>query len=315
MLRLAKFLAAAVVMSLAVMACAKKPVSESRILAKVNGEPILVKQFLRELRGYQSPGTLLSNDPKAFQKAKAKLLDQMIEQRVMIQEAQARHTQVPKALEDAQLSTVRSGFSGAEFERLLREQHLSESEWMQLERERLSVQQYLQDSAAGALEVSPAEVAAYFEKNRAQFVAPARVRVRQIVFETEAEAHGVLKLLRQSRADFAALARKHSRSPEGQAGGDVGFYARGELPEVFDRIFDLPVGQISEVIASEYGFHIFQVLDRRPGHPQTLEEASEAIRAQLLQEKRTVFYDQLLKKVMAKARVVKDVDLLRQITI
>ena len=73
-----------------------------------------------------------------------------------------------------------------------------------------------------------------------------------------------LRLLRQGE-DFAKVAKEHSLSPDREQGGDLGFFAKGEMPPEFDAIvFKLAPGRISDLVQSDYGFHIFLVAHRKP---------------------------------------------------
>ena len=68
-------------------------------------------------------------------------------------------------------------------------------------------------------------------------------------------------------AKFGDLARAHSLSADARLGGDLGWFPKGVMPPEFDKVaFSLQPGQTSDVVTSEYGFHIFKVLDRRPAH-------------------------------------------------
>ena len=121
---------------------------------------------------------------------------------------------------------------------------------------------------------------AFFAEHRAEYAHPERVQVRQIVIEERTKADGLHTRLEQG-ADFAALARANSLAPEAPAGGELPPFARGELPEAFDRAFDLAVGQISAVIESPYGFHIFLLERRIPATEPTFDELRAKLEAEL----------------------------------
>jgi len=121
---------------------------------------------------------------------------------------------------------------------------------------------------------------AYFDEHRGEYAVPERVQVRQIVVEDRAKADGLHSLLGQG-GDFAALARANSLAPEAPAGGELPPFARGELPEAFDRAFELDVGQVSAVIESPYGFHIFLLEQKLPASEPTFEELRSKLEAEL----------------------------------
>ena len=124
------------------------------------------------------------------------------------------------------------------------------------------------------LRVPSSEVRRYYQENPQEFQRPEQVRVRQIVVATEEEAQKVLDKLLNEKADFAALARQKSTAPEAETGGDLGFFAMGEMPGEFNVVFGLPRGGISSVVKSPYGYHIFKLEEKRKAGKLGLEEAS-----------------------------------------
>lgn len=90
-----------------------------------------------------------------------------------------------------------------------------------------------------------------------------RATARHILVKTENEAND-LKSQIDAGGDFAALARKHSLCPSGQSGGDLGAFSKGDMVPEFDRVVfsDLPIGQTSEPVKTEFGYHLIQVQNR-----------------------------------------------------
>ena len=85
--------------------------------------------------------------------------------------------------------------------------------------------------------------------------------------------------------EFADLSAEHSRAPNAQRGGEIGFVTRGELPKMFeDVIFALEPGQISDVVGTDTGYHLFLVEERRPPGVATLEEAVPLITIRLKED-------------------------------
>ncbi len=121
---------------------------------------------------------------------------------------------------------------------------------------------------------------AYFEEHRSEYAHPERVQVRQIVIEDRSKADELRARLEQG-GDFAAEARANSLAPEAPSGGELPVFARGELPEAFDRAFELEEGQISAVIESPYGFHIFLLERKIPTREPSFEELRGQLEAEL----------------------------------
>jgi peptidyl-prolyl cis-trans isomerase D len=186
------------------------------------------------------------------------------------------------------------------------------------------------------VEVSDADIAAYFEKNKAKYVVPERrtidyailslaqlrqrspvtedeekvyyqshidqykledrAHIAHILFKTvgmtDAEAAEVKKkaedVLNKAKhgGNFGDLAKQYSEDTSKDKGGDLGWIVRGQtVPEFEAAAFSLPKGSISDLVKTQYGFHIIQVIDREQARTQTLDEVKASIVNQLQEQK------------------------------
>jgi hypothetical protein len=132
---------------------------------------------------------------------------------------------------------------------------------------------------------SAAEIAAYYQKHPAEFARPERVRLRQILTEDRRTAERAEWAIRQGE-DFAAVARRISHDASAAGGGYQGELARADLPPALvDVIFALHAGEVSHIVPAEYGFHLFQVVERLPAQVVPLAEASGEISLRLQRER------------------------------
>jgi len=134
------------------------------------------------------------------------------------------------------------------------------------------------------LTVEDSEVRDYYERNQKEFILPERVAVSQILLQTEQQAVDAWEKLRFASEDgFRELARSESVGPEAAAGGEMGVFQKGQLPpEMEAAVFALPEGEVSPVIESSYGFHIFRVDKKLPAETMSLEDAAASIKTKLL---------------------------------
>ena len=121
------------------------------------------------------------------------------------------------------------------------------------------------------------------------------VHAKHILVDSEAEAKQIIAQLKGG-ADFAALAKKYSKDPGGQQGGDLGFFKKDEMvPEFADAAFKLQPGQISpEPVHTQFGWHVILLVERRQAEPPTFEQARDELRQKMIQE--------AVRKVVAQAR-------------
>ena len=140
------------------------------------------------------------------------------------------------------------------------------------------------------------EVAAYYRRHRSRFERPERARVRQILLPDKAAVDSALEELATGAA-FTELAERLSQVPIG-AIGDAAL-ARDDLPPTFaDAIFALEPGEVSVPVATDYGFHLFQVVERLPAGALPMSAVAGEIRETLRRERA----EQQLVELVAEAR-------------
>ncbi len=135
--------------------------------------------------------------------------------------------------------------------------------------------------------VTDGEIQAYYAAHKSDFFRPERVKVSQILLRTEEKAIEVLARVKAEPEDvFRTVARQESTGPETSASGEMGTFSPGQLPfEIEKVIFSLKEGEISQIVQSSYGFHIFRLDKRFPPELVTLEQAAPGIRTKLLDDK------------------------------
>ncbi len=133
---------------------------------------------------------------------------------------------------------------------------------------------------ASSVQVQDDAVINYFEEHRDRYQIPPRVQIRQLVVQDEAMARRLYDEIRAG-AEFAVVARAHSLAPEASDGGLLPPFARGEMPEIFDAAFDLGVDEVSEVLPSTYGYHVFLLVARYPAQVPELADVRGEILAEL----------------------------------
>ncbi len=148
---------------------------------------------------------------------------------------------------------------------------------------RMIVEKYLSEVVKD-VKVDQAEIERYYALNKSEFFLPERVEVSQILVSTEAKAVDIwdkAKLL--SGEGFRQLATAESIGPEASLGGVMGIFQKGQLPQEWETvIFSLHADEVSPVVESSYGFHIFRVDKIYEPEWIPLEKASATIRLNLM---------------------------------
>ncbi len=152
--------------------------------------------------------------------------------------------------------------------------------------------QYANEKVLAKIDVSQQEIEEYFRSNKSKFETPDRVIVRQILLADETTANQVRSQVHPG--NFAELAKKHSIAPEASEGGLLGPIEINLLPHVFDVIYSMHPGSISNVLKSNYGFHIIMFVEKQPKSDARLSEATPKIKATLKQQKSEEEYQKWL---------------------
>lgn len=158
------------------------------------------------------------------------------------------------------------------------------------------IQQYLAERVSRLGAVPMKEIEAYYKENSASFRSPSRISFLQILLANEGQAKSVRSQL--NSGNFKELAKKYSIAAEASQGGVVGPFSKEQLPEFFSSIFSMPISDISDIIRSDYGFHIVMPIQKHPASLRPLTEVRKEI-IQKLEEKRTQDqYQAVLNKAM-----------------
>jgi len=286
---------------LILVGCQEKTANPPVVLFQVDDRVVTLEQFQKAFRNSLPTGKPLNNaEINDLQRA---YLVQAIDRELILAEADRLGVTVSAAEIETALTEARRDYEPDEFSKRLDERGMSLDEWRLELRNGMLMEKVVRLAAYPNAEVSAADVAAEFKNNQDQFDRPEQVRARQILVDTEAEGERLLGLL-QSGKPFAEVARQHSQSPDSEQGGDLGFFARGEMPPEFDEaVFSLPVGRVSDLVKSPYGVHIFLVEEKREAKSLSLEEAAGQIRTRLLRRAEEKAYQQWLQDLRARAAI------------
>jgi peptidyl-prolyl cis-trans isomerase C len=246
---------------------------------------------------------------------KSALLDRMIDERLLLLEATKQGVRASTTAVERELEDMRAAFPDPKaFDRHLISTYQTADDLREAIRDRLVTAKLLERFAFAGVNVAEPEARALWDSMpENEKIRPARVHAAQIVLRTEEEGREVQKALKKGQ-DFAELAKAKSVAPEGARGGDLGWFEAGVMPTVFDEVcFALKPGEVSELTPSEYGFHIFKLLEAEAEVPLSYEEARpeliKRLREEALRKAETAYVEGL----RAKVRIVRNEELLASI--
>jgi len=271
------------------------------IVAQVNEEQITVDEFNREVKelilepGQEAKGRNFADLKEAY-------LDQVIERKILVQEARRLGIKVSSEELNQAISEIKKDYPGEGFGEKLGLKGITLEEWKARLEEKLLAEKMIRHTLSYRGKIDEKEVLHYYESHPSKFQVSEKVRARQIVVASEEEAIQILNQLKKGE-NFEKLANKKSLGPEKVEGGDLGYFSRGERPAEFEQVFSLEVGEISGVIRSPYGYHIFKLEEKIAPRQIPFEEARAEIFEELRQKKGEEEYQRWLKGLKGKAKV------------
>ncbi|NOY54165.1 MAG: hypothetical protein GXP58_11210 [Deltaproteobacteria bacterium] len=285
--------------------CSKIPEKEeASVVARVNGEPILQAELDREILHIDNSFSL-PVERKPDRKFSEEILRRMIRRRLLLQEAKKLGMTL-SGKEAAKMVAERKGdLSRKDLETLLKNTNHNYDEWKKGIIEDALIERLIQQQINAKLHVSDEELIAYYEAHPKEFDLPERVHVRQIVVAKKEEAEKIRKRLVDGKEDFALVAVEVSLSPDAEQGGDIGTFARGQMPPEFDKTcFALEVGEISPVVKSPYGYHLFRVEQHFPAGRQTFKEARKELYKKFMARKREEAFEHYQEKLWNQSEII-----------
>jgi peptidyl-prolyl cis-trans isomerase C len=169
--------------------------------------------------------------------------------------------------------------------------------------EQILVQALIEREILDKVDVNDEEALEYYEQNKDSFTEKEQVHLYNILLENEEEAQNILDQL-TAGADFSEMAIEKSTGPSAAQGGDLGYVSAGTIiPEIEEVIFALEVDELSGVVKSDFGFHILKITDKKPETIKTFEEVKEDIIQTLLPTKQKEAFDNLLEELKGKVEI------------
>lgn len=278
----------------------------------VNGEKIedsAVKQEVERLRpDYER--VFADQDPK---EREAQLLDwsreNVIERVLISQEAKANGDKIPSDKIEETLARLKEQYEDPK--QLYKDFNAEDDEKIKQDiATQMRVEQTMNKVCEDMTKPSKAAIKGYYEENKDQFRTPERIRVAHIVkhvnwqtdeesaFRAVNEAHGELI----KGAAFEMVVDKYTDCADN--GGDLGFIMKGQMVEEFeDVVFNLGIGQTSDIFRTRFGFHIAKVYAREPEGVAGLDDVKDRIIETIEEQMRGKAIDNFVDGLRSKARI------------
>jgi peptidyl-prolyl cis-trans isomerase C len=269
-------------------------------VAVVNGVTISKDTYDRELDFFvrrAAPGGQQIPDVQMAQ-MKNEILESLIDRELLFQESKKKGIKVKTEAVSDQLQKIQQRYPNKEeFKKLLSNMGLTESD-VQAQIERgMAIQELIDKEVTEKIKVSDEETKSFYDKNPQLFQQPEQVKASHILIkvqadapaEQKAEARKKLEAVQQKvkkGEDFATLAKTYSEGPSGPKGGDLGYFRRGQMVKPFEEVaFSLKPDETSEIVETQFGYHLIKVNDKKPAKKMTYAEVKDRLNEHLKKQK------------------------------
>ncbi|MHC4220837.1 MAG: peptidylprolyl isomerase [Planctomycetota bacterium] len=247
----------------------------------------------------------------------AKITEVLMNEKVKEEKVVVTDEEVTKQVEEMLASQK---MTMDDFKALIAAYGKSFEEIFEWNRKTLAYKKLMESKWAGKVNVTEEDAQKFYNENLSRFLIPAQVRASHILLmpdtsdpnadpnqvktEMKSTLVGLLKQIKDG-ADFAELAKKHSKCPSSEKGGDLDFFGKEQMvPEFSNAAFALQVGQVSDVVETQFGLHIIKVTDKKDAETKTFEEVKEDLTKGLVQQKENEIAKAYVEEIKSKANIV-----------
>lgn len=252
-------------------------------------------QVDRTISQYEAQGQTVSDEQRA--QLTENVRTQLIERKILFKAAQNAGTSLEEGIMDSEMERVRSQFPDEEsFSQVLEQQGYTVESFQAEMEEFLLIQQFLEEEVTSKIKVKDKEMETFYEENPQFFERPESITASHILVqlsedageEERDEARQKIDEVAEKIAsgeDFAALAEEYSEGPSASKGGSLGSFSRGDMVPPFEEAaFALEEGEVSDIVQTQFGYHIIKVSEKSEAGTAPFEEVKESISNYLAQE-------------------------------
>jgi len=262
-------------------------------VAKVNEKPITRRQLdgvvANDLRMLEQRGTPVT--PEQQLGYERQVLGKLIDQELLVQAASK--TPVPDVDKkvDAQIAEIKASFPDPKmFDDQLKKIGRSEEQLRTDVRQMVTVQAFVEATFAGKVKIGDDQIKAFYDEHPDYFEKPAQIRASHILVMVPGDATDEVKKAKRAaidkarervttgKEDFAKVAAEVSECPSKAKGGDLEFFGKRQMVAEFDKAaFALKTGEISEVVTTQFGFHVIKQTGEQAAEKRPLDAMKDSI--------------------------------------
>jgi len=264
--------------------------AKDEVIERVNGKPIYGVELQRARKAFLANPQNKQVPPEKLKEFDQQALNQLTSAELLYQAGQKLQvTDIDKQIDNRITQSKKRFPTEQDYQNAIKALDMTESDLREYTRRDLVISNYIQQTLAPKVSVSDEESKKFYDQNIDKFKQPESVRASHILIGLDAKAADADKKKAREKAetirrdlaggaDFAKLAKQHSTCPSNQQGGDLGYFGRGQMVPAFEQVaFTLKPGEISDVVETQFGYHIIKVVDKKDASTMPYKDAKPRI--------------------------------------
>lgn len=308
-----------VLLLLAAVPGAHATASDDQTVGMVNGQPITAKQLdleISRLRQRTPAGQNPSDMPSPDLREKA--LDALIERQLLRQQAEKEDIKIDEQRVDEKISAIKKRYPDPkQYDQILANMNITEADLKGHIREGLVLQTLIDRVIVANITISDDQVKQFYDNHPDLFQQQQQVRASHILIKLAPDADEAAKKAAMEKVvqvqkrlkdgeDFATVAKELSEGPSAGNGGDLGFFDKGKMVKPFeDAVFTMKVGDVSDTVQTQFGYHIIKVTGEKPARKLPYDEVKADIAGHLKNNQVKTDLDAYIEKLKGSAQIEK----------
>jgi len=281
---------------------AVQPIDENSVVVSVNGKDIIQGEVEKELQNIlmQYQGRVPPQQMVQLQSQfKKQAVESLINKQLLFEETDKQNIEASVEEIDAEVKKVAAQFETPEkFKERLEQMGMSEEKLREDIKQNYRIEKLIK-SKLPEITVTDEDISLFYKENPENFSVPEQIQASHILLSLEPDASDEVKKEKRSELqavlekikkgdDFAELARKHSDCPSKEKGGELGSFPRGAMVKAFEDVaFNLKKDEVSDVVETQFGFHIIKLTGRTEASMTPIEQVKDKISTYLETQKQS----------------------------
>lgn len=277
---------------------AESAVNSQQAVARVNGKLISGLELKRASKVMMSGQSGMQITPDQRKEMDKQAVQQLISAELLYQAGQKIEVKDIEKQIDEKFAQGKARFANdQDFIKAIKDLEMDEKDLRDYTRRDLVISNFIEKTIVPKVTVTEADAKKFYDENPDKFIKPEAVKASHILLGVDQKATAEEKKTAKEKieklrkelaagADFAVLAKGNSTCPSSQQGGDLGFFGKGQMVPSFEKAaFALKPGEISDVVETQFGYHIIKVTEKKAAEKVEFKEARPRIEDYLKNQK------------------------------